>query len=82
MHCSPFLNQFLVVAKLEPVSAGFEQIYIRRLNPSVVLRFVTPDGKELERSDESAPPNRVKNTVQPGTVVLPTIVPTRPNRPG
>ena len=62
---------------VEPVSAGFQQIYVQRMNPSVVVRFVTPDGKELERWDESAPPDQVKNTVPPGTVVLPTIVPTR-----
>lgn len=62
---------------VEPAGAGFQMIYIPRMNPSVVLRFITPDGKELERWDESAPPNRVKNDVPPGTVVLPTIAPTR-----
>ena len=45
---------------VEPVGAGFQWVYIRRMNPSMVLRFVTADGKELERWDESAPPNRVK----------------------
>ena len=39
-----------------PVGKGFQAVYIHRLNPSVVLRFVTPDGKELQRWDESAPP--------------------------
>src|SRR5262249_44000724 len=39
---------------VEPVAAGFQMIYVPRMNPSVVLRFVTPDGKELERWDESA----------------------------
>ena len=37
---------------VEPVGKGFQAIYIRRLNPSVVLRFVMPDGKELEKWDE------------------------------
>ena len=45
---------------VELVGGGFQSILIRRLNPSAVLRFVTPDGKELETWDESAPPNRVK----------------------
>jgi len=36
----------------------------------VVLRFLTPDGKELEKWDESAPPNRVKNEVPPGTRII------------
>src|SRR5580765_1467095 len=35
-----------------------------------LLRFVTPDGKELERWDESAPPDRVKNEVPPGTRII------------
>jgi hypothetical protein len=61
---------------VERADAGFQQIYVQRMNPSVVLRFVTPDGTELERCDESAPPNRVKNTVPLGTV-LPAVVPTR-----
>jgi hypothetical protein len=41
---------------VQPVTKGFQWIYIRRMNPSVVLRFVTPQGAELERWDESAPP--------------------------
>jgi len=40
----------------EPVKKGFQIIRFRRLNPSVVVRFVTPEGKELQRWDESAPP--------------------------
>jgi hypothetical protein len=44
-----------------PTGAGFQSIMFRRMNPSAVLRFVTPDGKELEKWDESAPPNRVKS---------------------
>ena len=31
------------------------------------MRFVTPDGKELQRWDESAPPQQFNNTVPPGT---------------
>jgi hypothetical protein len=41
---------------VQPVTKGFQWIYIRRMNPSVVLRFVTADGKEVERWDESSPP--------------------------
>jgi hypothetical protein len=59
---------------VEPVIAGFQMIYIRRINPSVLLRFVTVDGEELERWDESAPPNRVKNVLPPGTAVQPLII--------
>jgi hypothetical protein len=55
---------------VEPIGRGFQSILIHRLNPSAVLRFVTPDGKELERWDESAPPNRVKNEVPPGTRII------------
>jgi hypothetical protein len=45
---------------VEPSGKGFQFVYIHRLNPSAVLRFVTPDGKELEVWDEFAPPNKVK----------------------
>jgi len=45
-------------------------VYIRRLNPSAVLRFVTTDGRELERWDESDRPDRVKNEVPPGTRII------------
>ena len=55
---------------VEPTGRGFQFVYIHRLNPRAVLRFVTPDGKELERWDESAPPNRVKNEVPPGTRII------------
>src|SRR5213594_4570360 len=44
-----------------PVGRGFQSVLFRRLNPSVVLRFVTPDGKELQRWDESAPPQQFNN---------------------
>jgi hypothetical protein len=47
---------------VEPTGKGFQVILIRRLNPKLVrgqftgvLRFVTPQGKELEKWDESAP---------------------------
>jgi hypothetical protein len=53
---------------VEPTGRGFQSILIRRLNPSAVLRFVTPDGKELERLDESDRPDRVK--VPPGTRII------------
>lgn len=59
---------------VEPTVAGFQMIYIRRLDRSAVLRFVTPDGKELERWDESAPPNQAKNVLPPGTVVQPLVI--------
>lgn len=52
---------------VEPTGRGFQSILIRRLNPSAVLRFVTPDGKELEKLDESDRPDRVK--VPPGTPI-------------
>jgi len=55
---------------VEPAGRGFQSVFIRRLNPVVVLRFLTPDGKELEKWDESAPPNRVKNEVPPGTRII------------
>ncbi len=55
---------------VEPTGRGFQAVYIRRMNPSAVLRFLTPDGKELEKWDESAPPNRVKNEVPPGTRII------------
>lgn len=62
-------NTYTVV--VEPSGKGFQWIFIRRLNPTLaVIRFVTPDGKELERWDESAPPNRVKNEVPPGTRII------------
>src|SRR5262249_23669387 len=40
---------------VEPTGKGFQFVYFRRMNPSVVLRFVTPDGRELEKW-ESLPP--------------------------
>jgi len=58
------------IITVEPVGAGFQMIYIPRMNPSVVLRFVTPDGKELERWDESGPLDRVKNAVAPGKRII------------
>ena len=58
-------NTYTVI--VAPVGRGFQSVLFRRLNPSVVLRFVTPDGKELQRWDESAPPQQFNNTVPPGT---------------
>jgi hypothetical protein len=55
---------------VEPLSRGFQWIFIRRLNPSAVLRFVTTGGRELERWDESAPSRQLNNTVPPGTVIV------------
>ena len=52
-------NTYTVI--VEPVRMGFQIVRFRRQNPSVVVRFVTPEGKELERWDESAPP-RLSNT--------------------
>jgi hypothetical protein len=49
-------NTYTVV--VEPSGKGFQWLFIPRLNSRAVLRFVTPDGRELERWDESAPPNR------------------------
>jgi hypothetical protein len=45
---------------VEPMGKGFQSIMFQRLNPSAVLRFVTPDGKELQKWDESNRPDRVK----------------------
>ena len=52
---------------VEPTGRGFQSVLFRRLNQSVVLRFVTPDGKELQRWDESAPPQQFNNDAPPGT---------------
>ena len=57
-------NTYTVI--VEPAGKGFQFVFIRRLNPSAVLRFVTPAGLELERWDESAPPKQFSNTVPPG----------------
>ena len=56
-------NTYTVV--VEPVGKGFQIIHVKRLNPSVVLRFVTPDGKLLELWDESAPPGVSNNNRPP-----------------
>ena len=56
---------------VQPTGKGFQFVYIHRMNPSAVLRFVMPDGKELERWDESAQsPDRVKNEVPPRTRII------------
>jgi hypothetical protein len=53
-------NTYMIT--VEPTGKGFQSILIRRLNPRLVrgqftgvLRFVTPQGKELEVWDESVP---------------------------
>lgn len=66
-------NLYTVI--VEPTVAGFQMIHIRHMNRRVLLRFVTPDGKELERWDESAPPNRVKDKLPPGAQPLPVVPP-------
>jgi hypothetical protein len=40
---------------VEPMGKGFQFVYFRRMNPSLVLRFITADGTELDRW-ESLPP--------------------------
>jgi hypothetical protein len=60
-------NTYTII--VEPTTKGFQFVFIRRLNPSVVLRFVTPDGKELEKWDESDPPDRVQQMVLPDAVI-------------
>jgi len=55
---------------VEPIGKGFQLVYFRRMSPNAVFLFITIDGKELERWDESAPPNRVKNEVPPGTRII------------
>ena len=50
---------------VEPTGRSFQSIFIRRLNPVVVLRFVTPDGRELERWDESDPPTESTTPTNP-----------------
>jgi hypothetical protein len=54
---------------VEPIGKGFQFLFLRRLNPSAVLRFVTPDGKELEKWDESAPPDRIQQTLPTGAII-------------
>jgi hypothetical protein len=55
---------------VEPLGKGFQWLFIHRLNPRAVLHFVTPDGKELDKWDESAPPDRVQPSVPPGTRII------------
>jgi hypothetical protein len=54
---------------VEPVGRGYQCVFIRRLNPSAVLRFVTPDGAVLEVWDESAPPKQFTQTIPPGAII-------------
>jgi hypothetical protein len=45
---------------VEPSGNGFQWLFIHRSDfIASVLRFVTPDNKELERWDESDPPDKV-----------------------
>jgi hypothetical protein len=50
-------NTYTVV--VEPSGKGFQWLFIRRVKGARVLRFVTPEGKELEAWDESAPPAKL-----------------------
>jgi hypothetical protein len=61
-------NRYTII--VEPVGRGFQSVLFHRLNPSIVLRFVTPDGRELERWDESAPPRQANNEVPSGTRIV------------
>src|SRR5437867_3248306 len=61
-------NTYTII--VEAVGKGFQSVFIRRLNPSAALRFATPDGKELERWNESAPPDRVQQTGPSGTRII------------
>jgi hypothetical protein len=55
---------------VEPTGKGFQSVFIRRMNPSTVLRFVTPDGRELERWDESDRPDKPHAEVPPGRRII------------
>jgi hypothetical protein len=57
---------------VEPLGRGFQSVFFRRLNPVAVLRFVTRDGQELERWNESSPSRWFNNEVPPGTVIINT----------
>jgi hypothetical protein len=50
---------------VEPSGKGFQWIFIRRINGFGVVRFVTSEGNELERWDESTPPEQFRQTVPP-----------------
>src|SRR5437773_12482902 len=55
---------------VEPVGRGFQYVLFHRLNPSVVVRFITSDGTELENWDESNRPDNPRNAVPPGTRII------------
>jgi hypothetical protein len=59
-------NTYIVV--VEPFGKGFQWLFIRRVSGNVVLRFVTPEGNELETWDESAPPEHFTQTMPPDNV--------------
>jgi len=61
-------NTYTVV--VEPVAKGFQFVFISRMNPKAVLRFVTPDGAVLEVWDESAPPKQFTQTIPPGARII------------
>jgi hypothetical protein len=63
-------NTYTVV--VEPSGKGFQWIFVRRVSGNVVLRFVTPEGNELERWDESAPPEQFLQTLPP--VIVPRVL--------
>ena len=44
---------------VEPSDKGFQWLFIRRINGGGVLRFVTPQGKQLGEWDERAAPARL-----------------------
>jgi hypothetical protein len=47
---------------VEPSGKGFQWIYLQRETGAQVLRFVTPEDKQLEVWDESAPPAKLAPT--------------------
>ncbi len=61
-------NTYTII--VEPTARGFQSVLFHRLNPNAVLRFVTPDGRELEKWDESNRPDNPRNAVPPGTRII------------
>jgi hypothetical protein len=56
-------NTYTVV--VEPTGKGFDWIFIRRLNGWGLLRFVTPEGKQLNVWDERAVPAWLTKATHP-----------------
>ena len=50
-------NSYTVI--VERSGKGFQWIFIQRVTGAQVLRFVSPEGKQLEVWDESAPPAKL-----------------------